>query len=111
MTRIRYEVAGTEVVEEIHPDLADFYRGRHGYTVVVDETDAAELKGDDLLEAARQAGVHAPTTLTADEKRAAIVAATGGEQDPPHPPPPDLTEAEKAAADADPSRPAADTEE
>ena len=43
MTRIRYELAGTEVVEEIHPDLVDYYRGRPGYTVVVDEAAAAEL--------------------------------------------------------------------
>lgn len=83
MPQIKYEVAGVENVETIPADLVPYYTGRLGYTLVYTDAEAAELKGAELLEAARQAGVEAPTTLTADEKRAAIVEATApaGEPD------------------------------
>ena len=60
MPQIRYLVGGVENVETIPDALVDYYQSRLGYTVV----------------AARNAGVEAPTTLTADEKREAIVEAT-----------------------------------
>lgn len=110
MPQIRYEVAGVDNVENVSDALVDYFLARPGYSLVVSEADAAELHGQELLEAARAAGVDAPTTLSADEKRAAIVAATApaGEPIPPHAPPPDLTPEEQAAADADPSTPPAD---
>ena len=76
MPQIRYEVAGVENVETIPDDLVPYYTGRMGYTLVYSDAEAEALKGAELLEAARQAGVEAPTTLTADEKRHAIVEAT-----------------------------------
>lgn len=82
MPQIRYLVGGVENVETIPDALVDYYQSRLGYTVVVSEEYAAALTGAELLEAARNAGVEAPTTLTADEKREAIVEATaptGGE--------------------------------
>jgi hypothetical protein len=75
--QIKYTVAGVENVETIPEELVEFYLARPlEYTLVVDEAAAAELKGAELLEAARNAGVEAPTTLSADEKRHAIVDAT-----------------------------------
>lgn len=76
MPQIRYLVGGVENVETIPDALVDYYQSRLEYTVVVTEEYAAALTGAELLEAARNAGVEAPTTLTADEKREAIVEAT-----------------------------------
>ncbi len=90
MPQIRYEVAGVENVETIPADLVPYYTGRLGYTLVYTDAEAAELKGAELLEAARLAGVEAPTTLTADEKRAAIVEATAPAGDPIPPVNPEL---------------------
>lgn len=98
MPQIRYEVTGVENVETIPDDLVPFYTGRPGYTLVYSDAEAEALKGAELLDAARQAGVAAPTTLTADEKRHAIVEATA----------PTTTDTEAAPAPATKRRTAAD---
>lgn len=96
MPQIRYLVGGVENVETIPDALVDYYQSRLEYTVVVTEEYAAALTGAELLEAARNAGVEALTTLTADEKREAIVEATA-----PHGEPYKPSEAELAAHEAE----------
>lgn len=82
MPRFSYELAGLTAIEDVPDDLADFYRAQPAYTEVFDEAAVAELKGVDLDEAARAAGVDHLSTLHADEKRAAIVEATTPDPDP-----------------------------
>lgn len=78
---VSYNGEARQAVEQIPDDLVPFYRDKPGYTVVVDEAAAEELKGDDLDQAARNVGVSDPTHTPADEKRAVVVAATQPDPD------------------------------